>query len=66
MSRKGCATPACDPAVGAPPEHEGVGMNSLVRNTVRGILGLLLAAAATWLTNFIIDKVFGPEEEYKG
>ena len=41
-------------------------MNSLVRNTVRGILGLLLAAAATWLTNFIIDKAFGPEEEYKG
>ena len=40
-------------------------MNSLVRNVVRGILGIVLAAAATWLTNFIIDKVFGPEEEYE-
>jgi hypothetical protein len=40
-------------------------MNSLVRNTVRGILGIALAAAATWLTNFIIDKVFGPEDEYE-
>jgi thiol:disulfide interchange protein len=34
----------------------------MVRNTVRGILGLVLAAAATWLANYIIEKVFGPEE----
>lgn len=40
-------------------------MNSMVRNTARGILGIVLAAGATWLTNFIIDKVFGPEEEYQ-
>jgi hypothetical protein len=40
-------------------------MNSMVRSTVRGILGLLLAAAATWLANFITDKIFGPEEEYQ-
>ena len=40
-------------------------MNSLVRNVARGILGIVLAAAATWLTNFIIDKIFGPEEEYE-
>ena len=40
-------------------------MNSLMRNTVRGILGIVLAAAASWLTNFIIDKIFGPEEEYQ-
>ena len=40
-------------------------MNSLVRNVARGILGIVLAAVATWLTNFIIDKVFGPEEEYE-
>lgn len=40
-------------------------MNSMVRNTFRGILGLLLAAAATWLANFITEKVFGPEEEYQ-
>jgi hypothetical protein len=40
-------------------------MNSLVRNTVRGILGILLAAAANWLANYIVDRVFGPEEEYE-
>lgn len=40
-------------------------MNSLVRNTMRGILGLVLAAAANWLANYIIDKIFGPEEEYE-
>ena len=41
------------------------GMNSLVRNTTRALIGILLAAAATWLTNFIIDQIFGPEEEYE-
>ena len=40
-------------------------MNSLVRNTVRGILGIVLAAAATWLANFITERLFGPEEEYQ-
>ncbi len=35
----------------------------MMRNTVRGILGLVLAAAATWLANFIVDQVFGSEEE---
>ena len=40
-------------------------MNSLVRNTVRAIVGIILAAGATWLTNFITDKIFGPEEEYE-
>ncbi len=39
-------------------------MNSLVRNTVRAILGLLLAAAANWLVNYIVDRAFGPDEEY--
>jgi thiol:disulfide interchange protein len=38
----------------------------MVRNTVRGILGLILAAAATWLANYIVDKVFGPEETEQG
>jgi len=33
----------------------------MMRNTVRGILGLVLAAAATWLANFVVEKVFGPE-----
>ena len=34
----------------------------MLRNTIRGILGLVLAAAAAWLANFIVEKVFGPEE----
>lgn len=34
----------------------------LLRNTVRGILGLVLAAAATWLAGYIVEKVFGPDE----
>lgn len=34
----------------------------MLRNTMRGILGLVLAAAATWLANFLIEKLFGPEE----
>lgn len=40
-------------------------MNSLMRNTVRGLLGIALAAAATWLANFITEQIFGPEEEYE-
>ena len=32
------------------------------RNLVRGILGLVLAAAATWLANMIVEKMFGPED----
>ena len=38
----------------------------MLRNTVRGILGLVLAAAATWLANYIVEKVFGPEEAEQG
>jgi len=34
----------------------------MLRNTVRGILGIVFAAAATWLANYLVDKVFGPEE----
>ena len=40
-------------------------MNSLVRNTVRGVLGIVFAAAANWLVNYIVDIIFGPEEEYE-
>lgn len=35
----------------------------MIRNVFRGVLNLILAAAATWLANVITDKVFGPEEE---
>ena len=34
----------------------------MLRNTVRGILGLVLAAGATWLANYIVEKIFGPDE----
>lgn len=35
----------------------------MMKNVVRGILGLVLTAAATWLANEIVDRVFGPDEE---
>lgn len=35
----------------------------MLRNVVRGILNLILAAAATWLAAYITDLIFGPEEE---
>jgi hypothetical protein len=34
----------------------------MLRNLVRGILGLILVAAATWLANFITEWMFGPED----
>ncbi|HEU0113528.1 MAG TPA: hypothetical protein VFQ80_02590 [Thermomicrobiales bacterium] len=34
----------------------------MARNVVRSILGILLAAAAAWLANYLIEKLFGPEE----
>ncbi len=34
----------------------------MLKNTARGVLGLILTAAATWLANFIVEKVFGPDE----
>jgi hypothetical protein len=34
----------------------------MTKNLARGILGLVLTAAATWLTNRIVDQVFGPDE----
>ena len=34
----------------------------MMKNVARGILGLILTAAATWLANYIVDRVFGPDE----
>ncbi len=34
----------------------------MARNVVRAILNIVLAAAAAWLANFIVEKMFGPEE----
>lgn len=39
------------------------GNAQMMKNTVRGILGLVLTAAATWLANYIVDQMFGPDEE---
>lgn len=35
----------------------------MVKNTVRGVLALVLTAMATWLANYIVDQIFGPDEE---
>jgi hypothetical protein len=34
-----------------------------MKNLARGIIGLVLTAAATWLANRIVDQVFGPDEQ---
>lgn len=34
----------------------------MLRNTVRGILGLVFVAAATWLANYVTEMMFGPED----
>lgn len=35
----------------------------MAKNLTRGILGLVLTAAATWLANYLVDRFFGPDEE---
>jgi hypothetical protein len=37
----------------------------MMRNTVRGVLALVLTAVATWLANRIVEQLFGPEESQK-
>ncbi len=34
----------------------------MLRNTVRGVLGLVLVAAATWLANYVTEMLFGTED----
>jgi len=34
----------------------------MLRNTVRGVLGLLFVAGATWLANYVTEKMFGPDD----
>ena len=34
----------------------------MLRNTVRGILGLVFVAAATWLANYATELIFGAED----
>ena len=33
----------------------------MVRNVVRGVLGIILTAIATWAANRIVDRLVGPE-----
>lgn len=35
---------------------------TMAKNLARGIIGLVLTAAATWLTNRIVDQMFGPDD----
>lgn len=35
----------------------------MIKNVTRGILGLILTAAATWLANELVERMFGPDEE---
>ena len=34
----------------------------MARNVVRGVLGILFAAAATWAVNMIVERIFGPDK----
>jgi hypothetical protein len=34
----------------------------MLKNLIRAVLGLVLAAAATWLANQIVDQIFGPDD----
>lgn len=35
----------------------------MAKNLMRGILGLALTAAAAWLAQYIVDKIFGPDAD---
>lgn len=49
-------------------EHEHLSADTcrggigVARNLFRSLLGLLLAAAATWVANELTNRIFGPEE----
>ena len=35
----------------------------MTRTLAQGIIGLILAAAATWLTQRLVEQLFGPDGE---
>lgn len=37
-----------------------------MRNLVRSLLSIVLTAAAAWLANQIVERIFGPEEDVEG
>ena len=36
---------------------------NMARNLAQGIIGLILAAVATWLTNKLVEQLFGSESD---
>ena len=34
----------------------------MLRNTIRGVLSLVFVAAATWLANYVTERILGPED----
>jgi hypothetical protein len=38
------------------------GGTGVARNLFRSLLGIVLAAAATWVANELTNRIFGPEE----
>ena len=37
-------------------------MQSATRSIFRSLVGIALAAAGTWLANYLTDRIFGTEE----
>ena len=37
-------------------------MQGLSRTMFRSLIGVALAALATWLANYLTERIFGPEE----
>jgi VIT1/CCC1 family predicted Fe2+/Mn2+ transporter len=37
-------------------------MNKQMKNAVRGLMVVVLTAAVTWLVNYLVDRIFGPDE----
>lgn len=38
----------------------------MLRNIVRGILSVVFAALATWAANYVVEKLFGPDDADAG
>jgi hypothetical protein len=34
----------------------------MLRNTIRGVLSLAFVAVATWLANYVTERILGPED----
>ena len=45
---------------------EGATMQGVSRTMFRSLIGVALAALATWLANYLTERIFGPEELESG